>query len=49
MEKIEKDELQNFPPIQRTINNLNTSNSVVKFLKYVGDSFIHPHKIAILC
>ena len=43
MEKIEKYELQTFPPNQRTINNLNTSNSVIEFLIDVGDSFIHPH------
>jgi len=43
MDKIEKYELQTFPPNQRTINNLNTSNSVIEFLIDVGDSFIHPH------
>ena len=43
MEKIEKYELQTFPPNQRTINNLNTSNSVIEFLIDVGDSFTHPH------
>ena len=35
--------MQTFPPNQRTINNLNTSNSVIEFLIDVGDSFIHPH------
>ena len=43
MEKIEKYELQTFSPNQRTINNLNTSNSAIEFLIDVGDSFIHPH------
>ena len=35
--------MQAFSSNQRTINNLNTSNSVIEFLIDVGDSFIHPH------
>ena len=35
--------MQTFPPIQGTIRNLNTSNSVIQFLIDVGDRFIHPH------